>query len=1096
MAQDAAADNNILVHPWFPKTDPAMAGGSRSGEWLGRDQGTLGTIANSLVYEVANSQVNALPSPWSRALQFEQAVKNPRYPTREALLEELFGCFATLGLWEMFGLKLDAERVALAKLATTNDEAVGPFARSLLSTQPSGEQTLYALQDRSNPWDTLHVLKVEGVVIGFTSPATVICPAVHLTSGIRGMNWTADGRFSVPTKFLGTQQRKALADWIHYVSQGLLNAPDRLSQAMAGHMDDVLNRFIRQLIDGQPGNPTLSDNPIASLPTNPSAVALLRRAAKGGTSPSQATVELGERRLRPLNHTPSCPVILVDPEMPNRLGLAANDIALYKAATLESVGFDKQQLERLYGNEIEVLTPDDIFMQELFLLPGESALVNSWLPNRLEGSPVVNGSRVTPLLPLRERMRDLFSSAELASRCTLRMVETGSGMEMEVTVMLPLQGNRAAYPITRSFPIKEQNLIDQDLPVITLWPNISDTDWQLYYIFCDDSSAGLSVDGFDNYELHKGREAQESVKYYTAKRFPDLIKLIERGEVCGLIPVNPPPPATNLSAAWRVGIDFGTSFTNFFVDDGSGPARKPLDTRVIPLTLAEKETQLNRLYKYFIPEVLLPKGANPPTSTALNTYGWQEVKGSVPALYHQARVQWPSTNANALRGPSIRTGFKWRQPQYQKPFLKEMALLISSNAAASGAAEVTWYVSYPSAFSPNEARSYHRLWTDLCRELSALTGLRQTFKDEGGPTGLQTEAVAFASYFGNYLNRQMVHTACLDVGGGTTDISIWEENRLLHQVSIPFAGRNICTTMLQNKPTFIRFLFAPGITGEISENDAKLRQDPNFNSWFDNCLRYESDELLRDRMPIHRADQERQLIEFVSIMAVSFGGLYHYLGTILKALGSEGLLRKQIPVPVYMGGNGARFLNWLDESGSFSAGCDADELFEILQRQSAGFASTSTGAARTTLSGAFKDETSCGLISSGVNLQGDFDPRDELMIAGEELIINDRVFKPLDRVNLNGVERVETYDLGSLRELKQFVSNYDAALSSARITTLLPISSLTSLDTLWSDVDTQVRAICLERVNKDINDLEPEPGFILALRALINTLSRQWADRY
>jgi hypothetical protein len=374
--------------------------------------------------------------------------------------------------------------------------------------------------------------------------------------------------------------------------------------------------------------------------------------------------------------------------------------------------------------------------------------------------------------------------------------------------------------------------------------------------------------------------------------------------------------------------------------------------------------------------------------------------------------------------------------------------------------------------------------------------MRQTFKDEGGAAGLQTEAVAFASYFGNYLNRQMVHTACLDVGGGTTDISIWEENRLVHQVSVPFAGRNICTNVLQNKPTFIRFLFAPGITGEISENDAKLRQDPNFNSWFDNCLRYESDELLRDRMPIHRADQERQLIEFVSIMAISFGGIYHYLGLILKALAKESLLRKQTPVPVYMGGNGARFLNWLDESGSFSPGCDADELFEILQRKSAGFESGSTGAARTTLSGAFKDETSCGLISRGVNLQGDFDPRDDLMIAGEELIINKKVFLPLERVDFTGIDRVESYALGSLRELKQFVSNYDEALGSARITTLLPISNLTSLNTLWSDVETQVRAICLERVNKDINDLEPEPGFILALRALINTLSRQWAERF
>jgi len=75
--------------------------------------------------------VNSLPSPWSRALQFEQAVLNPRYPTREALLNELLGCFATVGLWEMYGLKLDAERVSLSEYINRKDEAVGPFARSL-----------------------------------------------------------------------------------------------------------------------------------------------------------------------------------------------------------------------------------------------------------------------------------------------------------------------------------------------------------------------------------------------------------------------------------------------------------------------------------------------------------------------------------------------------------------------------------------------------------------------------------------------------------------------------------------------------------------------------------------------------------------------------------------------------------------------------------------------------------------------------------------------------------------------------------------------------------------------------------------------------
>jgi hypothetical protein len=1089
---------NILHHPWFPKTDPPLAGGSRSGDWLIREQRMLGTIAESLVYEVASSRVNSLPSPWSRALQFEQAVINERYPTRDDLLSELFGCLATVALWEMVGLKMNAERVALTDHTISPDEAVGPFARSLYLSRPSGEKTLYNLADGSNPWEVVYVLKVDELVIGFTSPATLLCPAVHLPQAIPGMKWTAGGHFSEPTTFLSSQQKQVFADWLSHVRREILIAPDRNSQSMAAQLAKTFDEFIHKLTGGKIGNPILSDITVANLPPRPRAISLLSRAAKGGDkAASLATLQLGDRQNRPLPQTPACPVILLDPDMPNRLGILATEITLYKSATLESVGGDKRRLETLYGAEIEVLTPEDVFLPELHLLPGEGALANSWLSRKIEGKPIVNGSSVTPLLPLKERIRDLFSSEELSRQCTLSLVSTGGGMELKVTLMLPLEGHQSPYQITKTYPIKETNLIDEDLPVIALWPNISDLNWKRYVVFAEDSSVGLTVDGFPDYELHTGREGQETVKYFTCERFPDLIKLTERSQYRGLIPVNPPPPSNNSSSTWSVGIDFGTSFTNFFINEGSGPARKSLETRVIPLTLARREFQLNMLYKYFIPETLLPKDANPPTSTALNTYGWQEIRGTVPSLFHQARVQWPSSNADALSGPSVRTGFKWRQLQYQRPFLKELALLISSNAAAAGATAVEWAVSYPSAFSPNESRNYQRLWRDLCTELSSLTGLQQEIMADSGEGGLQTEAVAFASYFGNYRASPMVHTACLDVGGGTTDISIWQDNRLLHQVSVPFAGRDICTKVLQAKPSFIRFLFTPQLTGNVTDNEAKLRQDPNFNSWLDNCLRYDSQELLTERMPIHRAEQNKQLLGFVSLMAISFCGLYHYLGLILKALAKEERLRKQAAMPVYIGGNGARFLHWLDESGAFSKGCDGDLLFDTLQRQSAGFASGSKGSAGTTLSDAFKDETACGLISKGMNLQGNFDPRDEVMIAGEQLIINGLVFDTLDRVSMPPeMNSVESFALGSLDELKQFVRNYDDAIANLRINTLLPIRKLTAIDSLWDDVETQVRAICLDRVNKEISDLEPEPGFIIGLRALATTLAKKWAEQY
>ena len=1089
--------NTILNHPWFPKTQPAYGGGSTAGEWQGQDQAFLGRIANDLVYERANSRINSLPSPWSRALQMEQAVLNPKYPTRDDLLEELYGCIATIGLWEIIGIRLEAERVDLGELSKQQDESVRAFACSLTGQKPQASRALYELQDDSHPWESIHILRADGIVIGFTSPSTLICPTVRLSTPLQGMRWTKDHRFASPTSFLSTQQRQALADWIAHVRTGLLGAEDIQSESTVSSLSDVLTGFIDELTNGRLGNPVLSNKSVPGLPPRPKAVSLLSRGAGalGATSESVATLELGDRKERPIAGSSKRPVILVDPEMPSKLGISASEITLYGAATLEAVAGSKERLENQYGREIEVITPDDLFAKDVYLLPGEAALTNTWLLSKLEGQPLVNGTPVTPILPLQERVRDLFSSRELEKACSVRVISSGNGMELELTLILQIKGQRDGYPLIRCFPIKEENLIDEDLPAIIVWPNISDESWKEFYIFCADNKNGLSIDGFSDYELKIAKEGQQSVKYFTSQRFPDLIKLIERGRQCGLIPVNAPIESASSVSSWDVGIDFGTSFTNFYVNDGSSASRRALETRVLPLTVAEREYQTNLLTQFFIPVDVLPKGENPPTSTALNTYGWQSERTLVPDIFHQARIQWPSSNALAMRGAGIHTGFKWKEIHYQRPFLKEIALLISSNGAAAGATKIKWSVSYPSAFSRNEARNYRQCWTDLCSELKEATGLDHQFVEDSGESGLQTEAVAFARYFGNHLNRPMIHTACLDIGGGTTDISIWQENNLLHQVSIPFAGRDLCTRMMQQKPAFIRLLFTSGSAGDIGNDEVKLRQDPNFNSWFDNCLRYESSNLLKEKLPILRNQQNSQLIEFISIMAIGFAGVYHYLGLILKGLQKEGSLKKSSAMPVYMGGNGARFMHWLDESGCFSKGCDGDELMEAIQSISAGFLTEASGNAATTLSNAFKDETACGLISKGVNLSGTFDPRQDRMFAGERLTINKTTYDILDRVTELEEGTVISYELSSTDELRRFMKNYDAAIKSLQLTSLLPISKLTNSSRLWSDVETEIRAICLERVGKEFNDLEPEPPFISGLKALTRVLAREWADR-
>jgi hypothetical protein len=151
--------------------------------------------------------------------------------------------------------------------------------------------------------------------------------------------------------------------------------------------------------------------------------------------------------------------------------------------------------------------------------------------------------------------------------------------------------------------------------------------------------------------------------------------------------------------------------------------------------------------------------------------------------------------------------------------------------------------------------------------------------------------------------------------------------------------------------------------------------------------------------------------------------------------------------------------------------------------------------ASTTMSDAYKDETACGLISSGANLIGDLDSRDNLMICGSSLVVNNLTFNANDRVDLPQA-RIERYELPDLDAVRSFVEHYDASIAELRIRSLFPIRQLCNLESLWAEVETEVCSLCLAKVGKEANDLEPEPGFILGLRALTNTLGRIWAEGF
>jgi len=86
----------------------------------------------------------------------------------------------------------------------------------------------------------------------------------------------------------------------------------------------------------------------------------------------------------------------------------------------------------------------------------------------------------------------------------------------------------------------------------------------------------------------------------------------------------------------------------------------------------------------------------------------------------------------------------------------------------------------------------------------------------------------------NYLAADDSYLLALDVGAALTDIQhLGRDNGLLHRF-YPFAGATFCTSILQSKPSFIQFLFAPwGHSGGDDSREtcmiAAQSRIPNFN---------------------------------------------------------------------------------------------------------------------------------------------------------------------------------------------------------------------------------------------------------------------------
>ena len=1081
---------SLLLPKLKPECD--VGAGKTAGEWTNHNSRAFQDVAASLDYKAPGElkSISSVPTMWARPLTMEMALHNPNHPIRAQMIVQWQGMLAAIALSEMRGFPLKAELIELGKFQGD------AFGRSLWELLPDPINSLYK-ETGKNPWQDLYVFLWKGKPVGMTTPSTLV---VASEEG----DWTDlpwwQGSLQVPQSHLNDNEKALLWHWLE-------NLRNELNQHNGNRtpintMGGLIAEFQASLLPIQPNQGVSLSEELQFFGTR-----INRGVLKALNHPTKALVHSSSIKIvASQGKQPSQDLLLLDPRIPDQWNKPPQNVWIHQGKTFASLDLTVLRANPQLLREVKWIEPDSLFLPELtFINYLADALPGALMPDQTH--PLMFASeQITPLLPLNPILLDYLTAEELRRRVKFHPLTDRSEPQVEVTLVLPLAGVGEVpmeYSLSKVYTLKEENALD-GVPVLEVWPNFRAADWHEYYGFYFD--AALGKDTFQ-VEFPNGSETSRfkdqnggSYQMVRMREFPALVLCRNlEGQDRGLILLKQ-PEEISANGQWTVGVDFGTSFTNIYINRDRLVEKLPLESLLLEVARSPVETRFPTLIAYFIPTTFLPSEKPLPLSSVLTTLGSNANRSDRPIF--DGRIYIPSPRKFDPKTGSIQTDLKWSNIDANRLFLKHLILHISALALKSGIKQIRWLLSFPSAFSKPERIAYVTAWKDLTRELMPRTGLNYECPDGLDSPDFRTESLAVAQYFADADEERadMIYSTCIDMGGGTSDISIWEDNRLVHQCSVQLAGRDLLSKFLEQNPQFLEKRFGVNIS------EWRGLRDGAFHAKLDVLLRWESEEWLSRKLPtLLQAEDVQGLLR---LTAIGIAGLYYYVGILLKVLHENGNYQRGTITPVYLGGNGSRLLNWLDGTGRFTRDSEINDLLSQMLSRGAGFDNTGE---KTRLSKNPKDEVACGLVLDYTKLQGLDHKTEDLIIAGEDC----EIIGEHSRIPIAWNQRLSFEDLGkdenvikefrisnNFGQLSHFLYDFHIALRELNISSIQPLKNykrsltLSDNDRLWRETQRKLDKIKQDsRLTGEINSIRIEPPFILCLKALLSQLSNEWAGR-
>jgi hypothetical protein len=1065
------------------------------GDWDYQESVAFTEVADSLLLsdlELEAENVSSIPDMWARPLLMDMVLRDKEHPLHEEMKAEWKGMLAAIALAEVEGFKLQAELIELDEF---QDD---PFVGSLVNLIPSKEKALYPLPNKKNPWKQIYVFLFQGKPVGMTSPSTLVCTSED--GDWTGIPWFSNGKLRSPIEpedELNDYEKEQMCLWLNNLLKKLQE-----HTGDSGRIKELISEYQKELKDKLQSSANLPESysnneSYFGVPINSGAlIALNRPIAPQKKASSVQLVGLIDRK-------PKVPSMLIIPEpeeITKQWGRKEKDIWIYETDGLVSFNlaeFQKKYKQKLQEQQIEYLTKQDIFLDDFYFIKGTNNLPGACLPEGIE--PITyrdngNEQHLTPLLPINCKFLQYFTPEEITETIIdFQPININAQSGIRVKLKLPLKDG--FYTVTKDYTIREENAITE-MPYLEVWPNFLAQGWQEYYAFYFDDRTDKNQKTFQvSFPSTKVTHPEELKDFQITQldKFPSYIICQDKTlKNLGLILLKTPKKVGDKDPqkTWIVGFDRGTSFTNVYYRSRQDAQPLTLSPLHLQVTATSSAGRVSLMYEYFMSAV----DEKLPIATVLTTKG---NKGRTRPIF-DGRIYIPENIKNFdPKQDDIHSDLKWSTDQipYQILFLKHLALMINAEAATKDVKIINWTISYPSAFSGDDNNTYKTNWRNIIGELEAKTGIRNEWLPR---TKVQkeyrSESVALAHYFieQELEGVDIPYAVCIDMGGGTSDISVWQANTLIHQCSVQLAGKLLFTQFIKQKPKFLKRNFDI----EVSEFTQNAKKDDPFYVKLDALLLAEGQNWLDSNRQLVSEDSDLQ--DIVGLSALGISGLYYYVGLLLKALNLEAKYTTELITPVYIGGNGSRILNWLAPGGRFDELCDANRLFSCMLSKASGFEDTKED---TLLSSQPKAEVACGLVLDQLNtkLRG-LEQEDDDVIPGEDCSVkeqdengqeNERKIDWTSRLRLRG--EVQGFEVANLMNLRNFVEEYHKAIQDLRIRSIKPLPRYRDEEwrkKLWKETEKGLQADCIN-IRGDANYIRLEPPFIIGLKSMLRFLATE-----